>query len=353
LKELLVYYPSPERITCLIKIASFSSAGAGDKPSTFAYLKIDFVFFSAAMPRSKSTPGLVESQGKVPLEAMFMTRHHTLPAGLPIQKVSPEAQTYNDEESEGNKTESNECQPAEILPPIYHELDTGNMTKSQTVSSIKSYTGASPSHKSATFSDAKFTISPPISPREAHPTDVPSNISAQLSPVHFPFPQMYSYQNQQSQINFLSPYCASNSLHMPSSQSVALTRSDNLSSSQTNLASPTNQPYHGTFYQTQHSITPVSPGITSNVPSGSPASFSYETSQDVLLQEITTLRERLATLESENATMTAKLNQQQWDVENRLSELEMHMCPSSSMASTTSQDDRQDRLEPVNRESII
>ena len=140
---------------------------------------------------------------------------------------------------------------------------------------------------------------------------------------------------------------------MPSSQSVALTRSDNLSSSQTNLASPTNQPYHGTFYQTQHSITPVSPGITSNVPSGSPASFSYETSQDVLLQEITTLRERLATLESENATMTAKLNQQQWDVENRLSELEMHMCPSSSMASTTSQDDRQDRLEPVNRESII
>ena len=51
--------------------------------------------------------------------------------------------------------------------------------------------------------------------------------------------------------------------------------------------------------------------------------------------------------------MTAKLNQQQWDVENRLSELEMHMCPSSSMASTTSQDDRQDRLEPVNRESII
>ncbi|XP_052104842.1 cyclic nucleotide-gated channel rod photoreceptor subunit alpha-like [Mytilus californianus] len=311
----------------------------------------------AAMSRSKSTPGLVESQGKVPLEAMFMTRHHTLPAGLPIQKVAPEAQTQNHEgESDGNNLELTECQPAEMLPPNtpVQEQNTGILSKSQTVSSMKSFTVPSPSHKSTSFSDAKFTISPPTSPRDIQQADIPSTISAQLSPVHFPFPQMYSYQTtQQSPMNLLSPYCASNTLHMPSSQSLALTRSDNLASSQNNLSSPQNQTYQSPFYQTQHSVVSISPGITSNVPSGSPASFSYETSQDVLLQEITTLRERLATLEAENSTMTAKLNQQQWDVENRLSELEMHMCPSSSIASTTSQDDRPERLEPVNRESII
>lgn len=308
----------------------------------------------AAMPRSKSTPGMVESQGKVPLEAMFMTRHHTLPAGLPIQKVSPETQTLYGEESESNNVGPNECQPAEILPLNIPVHDTNSLTNSHRVSNMKSFTVASPSHKSTSFSETKFTISPPISPRDSQKsTDIPSTIAAQLSPVHFPFPQIYSYQNQQSQMNFLSPYCASSSVHMPSTQSLAFTRSDNLTASQTNLMSPSNHTYYSPFFQTQHSVTPVSPGVMSNVPSGSPASFSYETSQDILLQEITTLRERLATLESENATMTSKLNQQQWDVENRLSELEMHMCPSSSIASTTSQDDRSDRLEPVNRESII
>lgn len=308
------------------------------------------------MSRSKSTPGLVESQGKVPLEAMFITRHHTLPAGLPIQKVAPESHTpYSDENSDGNNIDNSECQHADILPPTMpvQQPHTGPFNKSQTMGSMKSFIVPSPTHKSTSFSDAKFTISPPTSPRDPLQTDVPSSMSAQLSPIHFPF-QMYPYQSQQSQMNLLSPYCASNNLQMPSSPSLALSRSDNLSSSQMNITSPQNQTHHGAFFQTQHSVTSLSPGLTPNVPAGSPASFSYDTSQDALLQEITTLRERLVTLETENASMTAKLNQQQWDVENRLSELEMHMCPtSSSIASTTSQEDRTERLEPVNRESII
>jgi hypothetical protein len=41
-------------------------------------------------------------------------------------------------------------------------------------------------------------------------------------------------------------------------------------------------------------------------------------SQDAaLLAEIKRLRERLLTLETENASMTIKLSQQQWEVENR------------------------------------
>nr|KAG5690948.1 hypothetical protein BaRGS_027267 [Batillaria attramentaria] len=52
------------------------------------------------------------------------------------------------------------------------------------------------------------------------------------------------------------------------------------------------------------------------------------------------LRERLAQLEGENTALTVKLNQQQWDVENRLIELEMHLGQSDSIASTDISDDR-------------
>jgi hypothetical protein len=62
------------------------------------------------------------------------------------------------------------------------------------------------------------------------------------------------------------------------------------------------------------------------------------------LQEISRLRERLVALETENATMSIKLNQQQWEVEQRLSEIEMHICGSDSIGSGGSGD---------NKESVI
>lgn len=48
-----------------------------------------------------------------------------------------------------------------------------------------------------------------------------------------------------------------------------------------------------------------------------PSAQSELQSQDALLSEIKRLRERLLTLETENASMSMKLNQQQWQVENR------------------------------------
>lgn len=79
---------------------------------------------------------------------------------------------------------------------------------------------------------------------------------------------------------------------------------------------------------------------------------------EMLLKEITRLRERLAQLEGENSALTVKLNRQQWDVESRLTELEMHICQSDSVASTEFDGDslRQDSKSTppiVNRESII
>ncbi|XP_015439283.1 PREDICTED: cyclic nucleotide-gated cation channel alpha-3-like [Dufourea novaeangliae] len=67
---------------------------------------------------------------------------------------------------------------------------------------------------------------------------------------------------------------------------------------------------------------------------------------DALLAEIKRLRERLICLETENAAMSVKLNQQQWEVEHRLTEIEMQICGASS---TSSVEDNNER----NRESII
>ncbi|EZA53541.1 Cyclic nucleotide-gated cation channel alpha-3 [Ooceraea biroi] len=52
-----------------------------------------------------------------------------------------------------------------------------------------------------------------------------------------------------------------------------------------------------------------------------------------LLSEIQRLRERLKFLETENAAMSVKLNQQQWEVEHRLAEIEMQICGASSTSS--------------------
>ncbi|XP_046392937.1 cyclic nucleotide-gated cation channel beta-1-like [Ischnura elegans] len=81
------------------------------------------------------------------------------------------------------------------------------------------------------------------------------------------------------------------------------------------------------------------------VAGASPSSSSH----DALIAEITRLRERLITLEAENASLSVKLSQQQWDVEHRLAEIEMHICGGSSAGSTTNTDDNNER----NRESII
>jgi cyclic nucleotide gated channel alpha 3 len=69
-------------------------------------------------------------------------------------------------------------------------------------------------------------------------------------------------------------------------------------------------------------------------------------SDAALKDEIKRLRERLMTLEAENAAMSVKLSQQQWEVEHRLAEIEMQICGGSSAGSSAEDNER-------NRESII
>lgn len=284
---------------------------------------------------------------------MMITRHHTLPAGLPKQSPSSGDEETHDE----NSMETGENAHAETTAEQYSKetndncdvLNVGTMTSPHTLVGV------------TTSSHNSFRLpgySPPISPRSLCQTPNIPTISAatpiltnaigspaQLSPLSFTYAHTYPFQNHPQQMNFLSPYCVSNTMNPLSSPSLATSRSDNLSSSHINL-SPQAHP--------QPTLLPVSPGYNiSNYGSVSPQSFSYDTPNDVLLKEINTLRERLVSLETENASMTAKLHRQQWDVEHRLSELELHMCQSSSQASTSSHDERIERFEPVNRESII
>lgn len=74
-------------------------------------------------------------------------------------------------------------------------------------------------------------------------------------------------------------------------------------------------------------------------------------SHEVLEDELKRLRDRLQTVEAENVALHKKLSQQQWDLESRLTEIEMQLCGASSVSSID-QENEAEELER-NRESII
>ncbi|XP_045469967.1 cyclic nucleotide-gated channel rod photoreceptor subunit alpha isoform X1 [Harmonia axyridis] len=105
-------------------------------------------------------------------------------------------------------------------------------------------------------------------------------------------------------------------------------------SSERSHHTPVSQPRSGTTMQCD-SMTQLVSGTTT------PLLGSHE----ALESEIKRLRERLHTVEAENSAMSMKLNQQQWELQNRLAEIEMQICCSRS---TSSLEDNE-----RNRESII
>ncbi|CAG0883505.1 unnamed protein product [Cyprideis torosa] len=64
----------------------------------------------------------------------------------------------------------------------------------------------------------------------------------------------------------------------------------------------------------------------------------HDTPQETLLAEIKRLRERLAILESENATMSMKLSRQQWEMEHRLAEIELQICGHEGSSDTNEEE---------------
>ncbi|VEN45137.1 unnamed protein product, partial [Callosobruchus maculatus] len=81
-------------------------------------------------------------------------------------------------------------------------------------------------------------------------------------------------------------------------------------------------------------VTPDSPGTMLQCDSMTQLMSGVTTpilgSHDVLESEIKRLRERLHTVEAENAAMSVKLHQQQWELEHRLAEIELQICRSGA-----------------------
>ncbi|XP_073982930.1 cyclic nucleotide-gated channel alpha-3-like isoform X2 [Rhodnius prolixus] len=123
--------------------------------------------------------------------------------------------------------------------------------------------------------------------------------------------------------------------------------------SNNSIFSPTLSPVSRSLVRTTESaLSVMSSGQSSDEhrqaattkPTAPPA--SVEIGQEPFIAEIKRLRERLVTLEAENASLNMKLNQQQWEVEHRLAEIEMQICGASSADSSAEDNER-------NKESII
>lgn len=331
------------------------------------------------LKRSKSTPGLVESSGKVPMLATSITRHHTLPAGLPTHSASFNNANLADHNATDSTAEAMHTQVTEAEDQRIQE------TQIRTVSSVTSFLTGSPLVRSPINVDSQapmFHFSPPLTPglpaqypspyvqpgthlthtcmadttpyndyipRDAS-HDIGSRMPAQLQQMHYPYNQFsspissvgYTQNTHHQPVAYLSPFCASPAfIPSVSPTGVPVTRNNN-TSAQPNQSYSVNTTPRGSFQPTMEGQMSVSPSQMYN-----------EASHDTLVQEITRLRERLKSVESENAMMAAKLNQQQWELEHRLSELEMHMTCTSDLASTGSTDDRSNPFENISRESMI
>lgn len=350
-----------------------------------------YVLLLVDLKRSKSTPGLVESAGKVPMEAASITRHHTLPAGLPTHSSSIDQHILRSHEVlSGSPTEAQtSIEPAGTTQPSgQQQTDHQETTRIRTVSSVTSFLTGSPLVTSPLPVDNQapmFHFSPPLTPgpplpyaspyHVQHNPNIASNVCApgtasynefiprdvshdygirapaQFPQAYFPYPHYtqpipstgLASSNTQHPMAFLSPFCASTGFVSPISPNISHPRTGIPS------ASPTQSNSNST---TRRGSSQQAAGTDGHIPSSSVQMFS-EASHDSLVQEITRLRERLKSVESENVVMAAKLNQQQWELEHRLSELEMQMTCTSDMASTGSPDDPSNPFENISRESII
>ncbi|XP_076035260.1 cyclic nucleotide-gated channel alpha-3-like [Oratosquilla oratoria] len=258
----------------------------------------------AAMGRSSSTPGLVESSGRVPLEEMWLPPlikpHNMQTSFSPALSLGARSRTHRSQtmESERQTLESalsdsssrHSHSTDEDKPAIHYPGPPPQSARSGTTASVTSYDSA----------DKRSTITSP------------SNV---MSPLTSP-----NYATAHVAYTLPVPPAPTE----PASTSPA---SDHIMSV-SSLATP---------------AVVVASGLQGSHSAGA---LPRDSPQELLLDEIRRLRERLITLESENATMSMKLSQQQWEVEHRLHEIEMQLCGNSSNASTNDDNER-------NRESII
>lgn len=239
---------------------------------------------SVAMGRSRSTPGLVESKGKVPVSEMQVNRKE--------QTSASTATLLTDDELKRAQAEDKKAEP---------DADSnGSDSSNKEMDDM---------HKSSVRMNTNGTnLSQPQSALLGC-SPVPPTSQSQIlySPqLLTPSIQMLNYdrrspQPQATLIPFY-PHSPVSGSAMPAFCQVSP------AASSSHLAVPHGVALHTpspTLSSDSHHIQ-MSGAVVSDAP------------QDAaLLAEIKRLRERLLSLETENASMTIKLSQQQWEVENR------------------------------------
>jgi len=245
------------------------------------------------MGRSRSTPGLVESRGKVPVSEMQITRKEPTSASTATLLTDDELEREKSEEKNvktGREAADSESNASECSISR-HDMQMHTSFKINNVNNGTNY---------SQHSGSGLLGSSPIPPT-SHSQMIYS--SQLLSPNV----QLINYDRRSPQPQttlFPSPYYP----HSPVSGSTLPYCSISPAISSTHLSVPQQMGLHApspTLSNDSHQIQLSQ-------------SMLMDPSQDAaLLAEIKRLRERLLTLETENASMTIKLSQQQWEVENR------------------------------------
>ena len=316
---------------------------------------------AAALARSRSTPGLVESEGKTPVDSINDNYNNTLPPtlGRCVPQDPNDGSTIDSERGSGYNVAT--TRPHGGMSRS-HEVMTlggeGSLVNSMTVSSTGSCAedapegtlgnvagGYSPLHSPYTTVNSQ-----PPPPRGAPMYTTTSGMGVAGGETFLPpgvglpanimlppgTPLLQTLPSGGSYSAFpISPYA---SVFAPTFLAAA---------------TPEQSPSARTLPPVTFSLEPPSPvtphslgGATSG---GSLVSQSRDPTSEILLQEISRLRERLHSMETENAAMSLKLNHQQWEVDHRLSEIEMQICGSDSAGSGS--DDRGSIV--PNKESVI
>ncbi|XP_023933698.1 cyclic nucleotide-gated cation channel alpha-3 [Lingula anatina] len=302
----------------------------------------------ASMSRSRSTPGLVESSGKIPLEAMMIQRHYTLPVGLISHSPSCGAahahsmqSLHSDSDNNANHGDAQSCRAASQQEGL---LQLRSLSRSPIPPPLQHINNSHSCPPSRSGSPSNIRVSPsmtPISPRSVQSAIQPSDLAGRLLEP-----------NKQKHFSSTAPpspnYLNTSSFQLPASTSMNFFA---------NASSPFTLQPPNFLHPTTANFPTMAPSPTLTVPMNSLAGSSTGSvgarnqlpAPDALLAELTRLRERVAALESENASLNVKVNQQQWEVESRLTEIELQIQAGSDEESDTCPAEIEDR----NKESVI
>lgn len=247
------------------------------------------------MGRSKSTPGLVESKGKVPMSnahrkeftsASTATLLTDDEGSQQITSAAPNSPKNDDTPVTDSQTETPQAVNKNLEQQFQNDVYK-KLFSQQSFSPIITNPASQP-----IVYHSPHLLTPNVTmlnfdPRGGGQTAIQANLYA--SP-QLPF---YTSNNSQAYSPFcgLSPAASTNHLSMPSN-SVRLGATPSPTRTPVALDDP------GAAVQPNNNIAECQ-------------------SQEAMLSEIKRLRGRLLTLETENASMSMKLNQQQWQVENR------------------------------------